>query len=159
MDTIDTYDSTDTFLSDGPIRSLKLGELCEVIRKHRSLQHARIVAAEGYARSTGSITHRFLLLKLERTGRRPVWLRIDRQRVKGNVIRFIARMGISEVNDAVRVLQSPALYCPDSCFRLCLPPKRIACSIPDRSNPHHGRTYKHSSLHQRWVISAGFCCQ
>jgi hypothetical protein len=110
MDTIDTYDSTDTFLSDGLIRSLKLSDLCKVIRKHRSLQHARIVAAEGYARSMGSVTHRFLLLKLERTGRRPIWLRIDRRRVKGNMFRFISRMGISEPDDSVRVLQSPTLY-------------------------------------------------
>ena len=72
----------DTFLTHGSNHTLNLTELCDVINRHRSLQNASIVSAEGYCRSIGrtGIVHRFIVLELERDGRQRIWLCIDRQR-------------------------------------------------------------------------------
>ena len=95
--------STDTFLTRGLNHTLNLTELCDVINRHRSLQNASIVSAEGYCRSIGRtrIVHRFIVLELERDGRQRIWLRIDRQRGRENPIMFIARIATSPANDQV----------------------------------------------------------
>ena len=73
--------STDTFLTHGSDHTLNLTELCNTINRHRSLQNASIVSAEGYCRSIGytGIVHRFIVLELERDSRQRIWLRIDRR--------------------------------------------------------------------------------
>ena len=83
--------------------TLNLTELCDVINRHRSLQNASIVSAEGYRRSIGytGIVHRFIVLELERDGRQRIWLRIERQRGRENPIMFIARLATSPANDQV----------------------------------------------------------
>ena len=96
--------STDTFLTHGGLNhTLNLTELCDVINRHRSLQNASIVSAEGYCRSIGrtGIVHRFIVLELERDGRQRIWLRIDRQRGRESPIIFIARVATSPANDQV----------------------------------------------------------
>jgi len=95
--------SMDTFLTHGSNHTLNLTELCDVINRHRSLQNASIVSAEGYRRSIGrtGIVHRFIVLELERDGRQRIWLRIDRQRGRESPIIFIARVATSPANDQV----------------------------------------------------------
>jgi len=95
--------STDTFLTHGSGHTLNLAKLCDVIKRHRSLQNASIVSAEGYCRSIGrtGIVHRFIVLELERDGRQRIWLRIDRQRGRESPMMFIARAATSPANDQV----------------------------------------------------------
>lgn len=94
--------STDTFLSNGPKHTLKFNALCDVIHRHRSLQHARIISAEGYKTTNGVVVHRYLVLELERDGRQPIWLRIDRRIAENeNPIRFLVTGGRSSANDEV----------------------------------------------------------
>jgi len=89
--------STDTFLTHDPNHTINLTELCGVINRHRSLQNANIVSAEGYCRSIGrtGIVHRFIVLELERCGRQRIWLRIDRRMGKEDPIVFITRVATS----------------------------------------------------------------
>ena len=100
--------STDTFLNHGSNHTINLTELCDAINRHRSLQNASIVSAEGYCRSIGrtGIVHRFIVLELERDGRQRIWLRIDRQRGRVSPITFIARIGTSPANDQVNFYNS-----------------------------------------------------
>ena len=95
--------STDTFVTHGSNHTLNLTELCDTINRHRSLQNASIVSAEGYCRSIGhtGIVHRFIILELERDGRQRIWLRIDRRRGRESPMRFITRVATSPANDQV----------------------------------------------------------
>lgn len=94
--------SADTFISPDSDHTIALRILCDVISKHRSLQAAQIVKLEAYKRFSGGVTHRYIVLELEREGRQQVWLRVDRRRYKEeNMIRFIARGTRSRANDQV----------------------------------------------------------
>lgn len=103
--------STDTFLDKDPDsgfelprreRGRSLVELLEVIRRHRSLQDARIVCAEAYKQWNGRVMHRFIILELEREGREQIWLRIERGREKGqSLLNFLARRATARADDQV----------------------------------------------------------
>lgn len=94
--------STDTFLERGSDPTMPLRDLLDVIERHRSLQHARIVCAQSYQRFNGRVTHRFIILELEREGRQQIWLRIDRGRVESEgLLRFVRRGAIGDADDRV----------------------------------------------------------
>lgn len=94
--------STDTFLEHGPDPTMPLRDLLNVIERHRSLQHARIVCAQSYQHFNGRVTHRFIILELEREGRQQIWLRIDRGRVESEgLLRFVRRGAIGDADDRV----------------------------------------------------------
>lgn len=103
--------SRDTFIDKDPDsgfglprreRGRSLVELLEVIRRHRSLQDARIVCAEAYKLFNGRVVHRFIILELERDGRQQIWLRIERGREEGqSVLNFLARRATARADDQV----------------------------------------------------------
>lgn len=100
-----TVASTDTFLDHSVDPRIPLRGLLEVIERHRSLQHARIIRADAYQGFTGQVVHRFIILELERDGRQPIWLRIDRGREKGqSVRRFLAEGATAVAADQVSFL-------------------------------------------------------
>ena len=68
------------------------------------MQLADIVSTEGYSKWTGTVVHRFLVLELCRVGRKPIWLRIDRQRAQDvNALRFLAARATTPANDTVGI--------------------------------------------------------
>lgn len=94
--------SIDTFLMPGVEHTISLHDLFDVINRHRSLQHARILQADSYQKSNGRVTHRFIVLELERDGRERIWLRVDRRRDQNEgMLNFLARGAISPANDQV----------------------------------------------------------
>lgn len=96
--------SRDTFLSSNSDRvdqTISLRTLLDVIKRHRSLQEARIIQVDSY-RNYGPAHHRFIVLQLEREGREQIWLRIDRRRDKRrSVLNFTIDAGTSPANDRV----------------------------------------------------------
>lgn len=96
--------SKDTFLNRDPALvdpTIPLHILLDVIKRHRSLQEARIVQADSY-RSSGPAQHRFIVLQLEREAREQIWLRIDRQRdMKRSLLNFALNVGTTPANDRV----------------------------------------------------------
>lgn len=96
--------STDSFLVQYPEPvdpTISLHSLLDVIKRHRSLQDARIVRVDSY-RNSGPAQHRFIVLQLEREGRQQIWLRIDRRRDKGqSLLLFAINGGTSPANDRV----------------------------------------------------------
>lgn len=82
----------------------RLEHLCRMISAHSALQSARIVFTECYSRSIGfGIVHRFLILGLEREGRKRIWLRLDRRPSKTiRTWQFILAGGSTGANDTVR---------------------------------------------------------
>lgn len=82
---------------------LSLRDVCRYIDDHKSLRTAEIVSTECYSDKGGAVTHRFLILELQREGRKDVWLRLDRQRGENvSVLRFLAVSGVTKANDRVR---------------------------------------------------------
>lgn len=100
---IATRDSSDSIDLDGQTRSFTLGQLCDFILKHPSLDSARINMCCSYLqRSALFIPHRFLILRLQRTGRRDVWLRLDRRRsAEVGLAAFSSELGVTRANDTV----------------------------------------------------------
>lgn len=99
---IRTVASVDTFLSNKSEPTVTLRALLDVINRHPSLQRARIVRADSYQKFTGRVTHRFIILELQREGRQTIWLRIDRERASDrSVLNFVANKGTSLANDRV----------------------------------------------------------
>lgn len=96
--------STDSFLSPYPNQvdpTISLRILLDVIKRHRSLQDARIVRVDSY-RNSGPAQHRFIVLQLEREERQQIWLRIDRRRDKTrSLLNFAINAGTSPANDRV----------------------------------------------------------
>ena len=77
--------------------------------KHKSLQKALIVSTECYAEKTAVVTHRFIIMELQREGRKDIWLRLDRLRQRNiSTLNFLAASGTSLSNDTVstRVLRA-----------------------------------------------------
>lgn len=102
--------STDTFLSDGPNHIFKFDALCDMIHRHRSLQHAGITSAESYRVFNGRVMPRYLVLELERDGRQRIWLRIDlRMAENESKISFAIKGGRSSANDEVSFESGPEL--------------------------------------------------
>jgi len=107
---IPTIASADTVVDSNGHLKLLLEDLCKVIDEHRSMQLAEIVTTEGYSEWTGTVIHRFLVLELRRVGRKPIWLRIDRQRAQDvNAFRFLAARASTPANDTVGVFGLPHL--------------------------------------------------
>lgn len=97
-----TISSTDTVISSDGRLKLLLEDLCKIVDEHRSMQLAEIVATEGYSEWTGTVVHRFLILELQRVGRKSIWLRIDRQRAQDvSALRFLAARASTPANDTV----------------------------------------------------------
>ncbi|KAF8316117.1 hypothetical protein DL93DRAFT_2227031 [Clavulina sp. PMI_390] len=84
--------------------ALPLSNFCEVIRLHRSLQRAEIVRTETYTQTRlGAIRHRFIILELKRSGRKNVYLRLDRRLGKGNSTYSLIRNGTTDSNDVAQL--------------------------------------------------------
>lgn len=81
----------------------QLNDLCNLIGSYPTLQNARIVSAECHAESIAlRIVHRFLVLELEREGKKNIWLRLDRRTAKPvGKIKFILNGGVTQANDTV----------------------------------------------------------
>ena len=93
--------SNATVVSHGILRLL-ISDVCELIRTHRSLHDAEVVSTECYYRRRRSIYHRFLVLELRRTGKKDLWLRIDRPGEKEYpTLQFLAKLR-TPGNDLVR---------------------------------------------------------
>ncbi|KAF8309921.1 hypothetical protein DL93DRAFT_2230639 [Clavulina sp. PMI_390] len=73
-----TYATTATIISFGVLQ-LSLSELCDLITIRSSLANAEILSVESYSQRVNFITHRFLILRLRRQGRKDVYLRLDRR--------------------------------------------------------------------------------
>ena len=87
---------------------LSLSQLCEVIDRHRSLQRAEIISTEGYVERLGAIIHRFLVLLLRRSGRKPVYLRLDRRLGKNtSALHLLRSSGSTPANDVVCLCAAP----------------------------------------------------
>lgn len=72
------------------------------------MQRAEIISAEGYKEWIGPILHRFLVLELRRSSRKPIWLRIDRRMAQGvGTFRFIRALATTPANDTVSMHQAP----------------------------------------------------
>lgn len=96
--------STDTFLNRNAAQidhTIPLRSLLATIKRHRSLQDARIIRVDSY-RNNGPARHRFIILQLEREGRQQLWLRVDRRRDRRqSVLIFVLNAGTSLANDRV----------------------------------------------------------
>lgn len=82
---------------------MPLRYLCDYIHEHKSLAKAIILSASTYSRRASlAVKHRFLVLRLRRTGKRDIWLRLERLRSRGvNIPGFIVAGGEVEANDIV----------------------------------------------------------
>jgi len=81
---------------------MTLDELCTYIDGHVSMQLAEILETECYTVNAGLVTHRFLVLKLCRVGRKEVFLRLDRRRgADTSVLSFLLTAGVTDANDTV----------------------------------------------------------
>lgn len=115
---IQTLASTDTFLApaSGLDPTIPLRHLLDIINRHRSLQEAHIVRVDAYRRFNGQVVHRFIILELERENRQKIWLRIDRKREKGKILKFLAERGSGLANDRVSFCLLFRVYSnPSSC--------------------------------------------
>jgi hypothetical protein len=85
------------------VNTCSLSDLCDLIDEHSSLKSATILSASCYSQIiVGVVKHRFLILELARTGRKKLWLRLDRRTdpVIGK-IRFVLNLGKTPANDVV----------------------------------------------------------
>ena len=74
------------------ILDLSIPEFHELLEHHATLRHAEIVSIELYSEGAGTGTHSFLVLQLQRQGRKPVFLRLDR-RLDRRIARFLLNSG------------------------------------------------------------------
>lgn len=96
--------STTTFLPSQGGYGGSLDDLTQLISKHTALYYATIECTECYAESIGlGISHRFLLMKLARQGKKSIWVRLDRRRSRvTSTMRFVRLGGLTEAHDTVR---------------------------------------------------------
>jgi hypothetical protein len=83
-----------------------IGEFVLEIRVDKRLQVARIVETESYAQSSVlGTTHRFLVVLVERDGKRNLWIRLDRL-IKPNtgISGLLSRSCKTNPNDRVSTL-------------------------------------------------------
>lgn len=79
-----------------------LSHFLDLVHQHGSLQQARIASAEAHLVMNGRVPHRFIILRLERNGYEPIWLRMDRLRSRERgAFRFIAAGATTLANDQV----------------------------------------------------------
>jgi len=81
------------------ILDLSLSELCQLIQKYQSLQRTIITMTEGYSERSGTVIHRFLVLRLECEDGEPIWLRLDRRLGKARL--FVLKSSVTRANDTV----------------------------------------------------------
>lgn len=94
--------STGTALSTVGVLSLSLAQLCEFIDTHRSLQRARIMSTSCYSERPLLVTHRFLVLKIERNSKKSIWVRFDRRPSRSSGLRgLVLGGGRTPANDTV----------------------------------------------------------
>lgn len=103
--------TSDTVMSENNLL-LSFSQFCGLIEKHRSLQEAEIITTEGYAQQIGGILHRFLVLELRRSGKKTIWLRLDR-RAGRSALRLLLTLGSAPAHDVVSL--SSIFLRADSC--------------------------------------------
>ncbi|KAF8308166.1 hypothetical protein DL93DRAFT_2087323 [Clavulina sp. PMI_390] len=96
---VDTNTSVNTIVPRYGVLDLTLMEVCELVNDHRTLQAATIVSSECYTIPAGLVLHRFVVLKLHRSGRKDIWLRLDRRREDASQVRFMVARGTTKAND------------------------------------------------------------
>lgn len=81
----------------------QLSQLCSLIGSYTVLQNAKIVSAECYCQSIVlRVVHRFLILELEREGKKNIWIRLDRKRARiDGTLKFLRDRGTTRANDTV----------------------------------------------------------
>lgn len=84
---------------------LTLNNVCDYIDHNDSLRTAEIISTECYRQQAGAVRHRFIILELQRHGRKGEWLRLDRRRGEGvSILQFFAGSGTTKANDRVRCM-------------------------------------------------------
>lgn len=84
------------------VLALSLAQLCQFIDSHRSLQTARIVSTSMYSERPLLVTHRFIVLRIERQGKKGLWARLDRRPSKSRGLRgLMLGGGKTPANDTV----------------------------------------------------------
>lgn len=99
----DSLSSAGTFLTAEGGYSGQLGHLIQLINGHTALLRATITSTECYSNSILiGATHEFLILELERAGKKTIWLRLDRRRDTSITMPqlFLSR-GSTPANDTV----------------------------------------------------------
>ena len=87
-------------LEPGQVLPLTLDELCQTIDRHHSLQKARILSTYKYVQSNARMApHRCIVMHIQRDGRKPIWLRLDRRPTSR--VDLIAKFGTTRANDQV----------------------------------------------------------
>lgn len=83
----------------------QLAHLIHLINNYTALQYATIKSTECYAHHIAlGIPHRFLILELERPGKKTIWLRMDRMRSRTvSTTSFLRGGATTQANDIVRV--------------------------------------------------------
>jgi hypothetical protein len=78
-----------------------LVDLCDqVIEKYIWLQTARIISTSCYYLDRNFIRHRFLILQLQRLGKKDIWMRIDRKAGLG-IFSLVRKGGKTRATDTV----------------------------------------------------------
>lgn len=103
--------STDlTFLPTAGGYGVPLEHLCRLIDAYPTLREGKIISSECYTSPMpGGLVHRFLMLELRREGRKTIWARLDRTRLKTvGAFQFFVSGGRTDSNDIVsnRALES-----------------------------------------------------
>jgi hypothetical protein len=92
-----------TVVSHGVLQ-LDLSELCDLIAVRSSLSRAEIVSAECYVQRIGLFSHRFLVLHLQREGRKDIYLRIDRRAARDvSLTELVWASGQTHAQDEVHI--------------------------------------------------------
>ncbi|KAF8316848.1 hypothetical protein DL93DRAFT_2077658 [Clavulina sp. PMI_390] len=79
LERVNTVASTVSVIPPYGVIYLSLQELCRYVSEQETLRLASIVSSECYSEPIGPVTHRFVVMKLRREGRKVVWLRLDRR--------------------------------------------------------------------------------
>lgn len=93
-------DSSGTILPVIGVLGLSLSEFCDLIWNYQS----EIISREGYVQVIGRVQHRFLVLELQRDGKKPIWVafRLDRRRsTKVSVLGVLCAATSTPANDTV----------------------------------------------------------
>ena len=92
--------STRSVLEPGEVLRITLDELCRTVDGHHSLQKARILSTYEYVESNARVApHRGIVLHIDRDGRKPIWLCLDRR--PASRVDLIAQFGTTRANDQV----------------------------------------------------------
>lgn len=99
--TLSTELSLRSFQNVPGVLDISLLDLCDKIRHYHSLHRSTILSASTYVERRSLLApHRFVVLCLHRTGKRDVWMRLDRKPTSRTDL--AAGFGITPANDRVR---------------------------------------------------------